>query len=57
LYLLGAYTVLSVSSGFGLTVTQAYVELLGQMLMMAFSAYFVGRTVEKWKDMSERGKS
>lgn len=57
LYLLGAYTVLSVSSGFGFTVTQAYVELLGQMLMMAFSAYFVGRTVEKWKDMSERGKS
>ena len=56
LYLLAAYTVFSISSGFGFTVTQAYVELLGQMLMLAFSAYFVGRSIEKVVDMRERGK-
>lgn len=57
LYLLAAYTVFSLASGFDFNVTPAYVELLGQMLMLAFSAYFVGRSVEKWKDMHERGKS
>lgn len=56
LYLLGAYTIFSVASGFSFNVTQAYVELLGQMLMLAFSAYFVGRSIEKVKDMHERGK-
>jgi hypothetical protein len=56
LYLLAAYTIFSVTSGFGFNITQAYVELLGQMLMLAFSAYFIGRSVEKLKDMHERGK-
>ena len=56
LFLLGVYTLFSVGSGFGFHVTQSYVELLGQMLMLAYSAYFVGRTVEKVTDMKERGK-
>lgn len=56
IYLLCAYTLFSLGSGFGFNVTQAYVELLGQMLMLAFSAYFVGRTWEKTVDMKERGR-
>lgn len=56
IYLLGAYTVFSLSSGFGFSVTQAYVELLAQMLMLVMSAYFVGRSIEKAIDMRERGK-
>jgi hypothetical protein len=56
LYLLGAYTVFSLSSGVGFQVTQAYVELLAQMLMLVMSAYFVGRSIEKVIDMKERGK-
>lgn len=56
MYLLGTYSVLSLLSAFGVNVTQAYVELLAQMLMLVMGAYFVGRTVEKYKDMSERGK-
>ena len=54
--LLTAYAMFSVASAFGLHVTQAYVELLGQMLMMVITAYFAGRTVEKVVDMKERGK-
>lgn len=54
--LLTAYALFSVASAFGLHVTQAYVELLGQMLMMVITAYFAGRTVEKIVDMKERGK-
>lgn len=56
LYLLSAYTLLSLGSGFGFNVTQAYVELLGQMLMLVMTAYFGGRTLEKIIDMKERGK-
>ncbi len=56
IYLLGTYSVLSLLSAFGVNVTQAYVELLGNMLMFVMGAYFMGRTVEKVKDMSERGK-
>lgn len=56
LYLLGAYTVFSLGSGFGFQITQAYVELLAQMLMLVMAAYFVGRSVEKAIDMKERGK-
>jgi hypothetical protein len=57
LYLLGSYTLLSLLSAFGINVTQAYVELLAQMLMLVMGAYFVGRTVEKAIDMKERGKT
>ncbi len=56
MYLLATYTVLSFLSGFRFEVTQAYVELLAQMLMLVMGAYFVGRTVEKAIDMKERGK-
>lgn len=56
LYLLVSYTVMSLLSAANINVTQAYVELLGQMLMLAFSAYFVGRSAEKIIDMKERGK-
>jgi len=56
IYLLVAYSLFSIGSGFGFSITQAYVELLGQMLMLAFAAYFAGRTIEKVKDMHERGK-
>lgn len=56
IFLLGAYSVLSLLSAFGINVTQAYVELLAQMLMLVMSAYFLGRTAEKIVDMKERGK-
>lgn len=55
-YLLSAYTLLSVGSGFGFNVAQAYVELLGQWSMLVMTAYFGGRTLEKIVDMRERGK-
>lgn len=54
--LLGTYFLFALLSGFDFYVNTAYVELLGQMLMLAMSAYFVGRTVEKAIDMKERGK-
>lgn len=57
IFLLSVYTLFSVGSAAGISVTPAYVELLAQMLMVVMSAYFVGRTVEKWKDMSEQGKN
>jgi hypothetical protein len=56
IYLLGAYSVLSLLSAAGVLVTQAYVELLAQMLMLVMGAYFAGRTMEKIVDMRERGK-
>ena len=56
IYLLGSYTIMSLMSAADINVTQAYVELLGQMLMTAFAAYFIGRTWEKTVDMRERGK-
>jgi hypothetical protein len=55
-FLLVVYTMFSITSGFGFTVTQAYVELLAQMLMLVMGAYFAGRTIEKIVDMKERGK-
>lgn len=56
LFLLSIYTLFSVASGLAFNVTQAYVELLAQMLMLVMGAYFAGRTVEKIVDMRERGK-
>ncbi|TXH10780.1 MAG: hypothetical protein E6R04_04345 [Spirochaetes bacterium] len=53
LYILTAYTFLSILSGFKFDVNQAYIELLGQWGMIIMTAYFGGRTVEKavtvWK--------
>lgn len=56
IFLLGAYSVFSLLSMFGLFITQSYVELLAQMLMLAMGAYFAGRSVEKIVDMKERGR-
>ena len=56
IYLLGAYTVFSIGSGVNFQITQAYVELLAQMLMLVMGAYFAGRTIEKIVDMKEKGK-
>ncbi len=56
IYLLGAYTVFSIGSGVDFQITQAYVELLAQMLMLVMGAYFAGRTLEKIVDMREKGK-
>lgn len=55
-FLLIVYTVFSILSAYDFNITQAYVELLAQMLMLVMAAYFVGRTVEKFKDMTERGR-
>jgi hypothetical protein len=56
MYLLFTYTLFSIGSGFDFTVTESYVELLAQMLMLVMGAYFVGRTIEKMTDMKEKGK-
>lgn len=47
LYLLSAYTILSLLSAFGFNVNQAYIELLGQWGMLVMTAYFGGRSMEK----------
>lgn len=47
IYILSAYTVFSVGSAFNISVTQEYVELMGQWGMLIMSAYFGGRTIEK----------
>lgn len=51
LFLLGIYSIFSIASGFDFLITQAYVELLAQMLMLVMGAYFGGRTLEKIADM------
>ena len=45
--LLVAYFIFATASAFNVEVKQAYVELLGQMIMLIVSAYFGGRTLEK----------
>jgi hypothetical protein len=52
--LLVAYFIFATASAFGLDVKQAYVELLGQMIMLIVSAYFGGRTLEKIMDMKAK---
>ena len=47
IYLLGAYTILSLMSAFGMNVNESYVSLLGQWGMLVMSAYFAGRSFEK----------
>jgi len=56
IYLLGSYTIMSLMSAAEINVTQYYVELLGQMIMLVMGAYFAGRSIEKIVDMRERGK-
>ena len=55
--LLMAYFIFATASAFGIEVTQAYVELLGQMIMLIVSAYFGGRTLEKIMDKRNAPKS
>ena len=56
LFLLFLYTFFALLSAAEILVTQSYVELLAQMLMLVMGAYFAGRTLEKVVDMKERGK-
>jgi hypothetical protein len=52
--LLVAYFIFATASAFDLNVKQAYVELLGQMIMLIVSAYFGGRTLEKIVEMKNK---
>jgi hypothetical protein len=54
--LLVAYFIFATASAFELNVKQAYVELLGQMIMLIVSAYFGGRTLEKIMDSKNKAK-
>ena len=54
--LLVAYFIFATASAFGIEVKQAYVELLGQMIMLIVSAYFGGRTLEKIMDKKNATK-
>ena len=47
IFILGIYTLMAFTSGFGLDIPNSYVELLGQWGMLIMSAYFGGRTLEK----------
>ena len=52
--LLVAYFIFATASAFDIIVKQAYVELLGQMIMLIVSAYFGGRTLEKIVEMTNK---
>lgn len=47
IFILSVYTIFALLSAFSISITEAYVALLGQWGMLIMSAYFVGRTVEK----------
>lgn len=40
-----------------LDIKDAYIQILGQLLMLVYGAYFAGRSVEKVIDMNMKGKS
>jgi len=46
-----AITLFAILSIWELSVAEVYVTLLGQLTMMVYGAYFVGRSVEKVIDM------
>jgi hypothetical protein len=52
-YLTAAVTLLAVLP---INIEPAWIELLKAAYMLVLTAYFVGRTVEKHKDMHEKGK-
>jgi hypothetical protein len=52
--ILGGYFVFAVGSAFNVSVTEKYVELLGQWGMLIMSFYFGGRTLEKIIDMKAK---
>jgi hypothetical protein len=54
--LLVAYFIFATASAFDIVVKPAYVELLGQMIMLIVSAYFGGRTLEKIVEMKTKSK-
>jgi hypothetical protein len=56
IFILSVYTIFALLSAAGISITQAYVELLAQWGMLVMSAYFVGRTVEKVVDSKQRMK-
>lgn len=47
LFLLTAYTLFSILSGFEFQIEKTYIELLGQWGIIVMTAYFGGRTLEK----------
>jgi hypothetical protein len=55
--LLVAYFIFATASAFDIVVKPAYVELLGQMIMLIVSAYFGGRTLEKIMEMKSKNES
>ena len=59
--LVSGYFVFATGSAFGVHVTEAYVELLGQWGMLAFSFYFGSRGMEKiaqiWADTKKKGNN
>lgn len=59
--LVSGYFVFATGSAFGVHVTEAYVELLGQWGMLAFSFYFGSRGMEKiaqvWASTKNKDKS
>lgn len=57
IFLLGLFTVAAILASTGYPTPSAYVDLLGELLKMVFTAYFVGRTVEKGIDMIAKKKT
>jgi hypothetical protein len=59
--LVAGYFIFATGSAFGVQVTEAYVELLGQWGMLAFSFYFGSRGMEKiaqvWASTKNRDNS
>ena len=51
IYLTAAMTLFAILSIWGLRIDEVYVTLIGQLLMLVYGAYFVGRSVEKGLDM------
>lgn len=56
IFILVMYSLLSIGSGFEFTVTESYVQLLGQWGMLIMSFYFGGRTLEKLTSIAKGSK-
>lgn len=56
IFILVMYSLLSIGSGFNFTVTESYVQLLGQWGMLIMSFYFGGRTLEKLGSIAKGNK-
>ena len=56
IFILVMYSLLSIGSGFNFTVTESYVQLLGQWGMLIMSFYFGGRTLEKLGSIAKGSK-